>query len=68
MEQTSRVPSGAQDDLQAVPQESPQGELDEALVRQVADRVYRMLMQEMKYDQERLHMVRKKTSIRKGGR
>jgi hypothetical protein len=44
---------------------------DDALVKQVADRVYRMLLQELQVDHERLRLVTKKSladRFRKGGR
>ena len=68
MDRTSFVPSESENSTQSSSQGAQPGELDDDLVRQVADRVYRLLMQELKYDQERLRLVYKKTSSRKGGR
>ena len=68
MDQTSFVSTGPQNSRQSSAEGPQPGELDEDLVRQVADRVFRLLLQELKYDQERLRLVYKKTSARKGGR
>jgi hypothetical protein len=61
MDQTPSTPSESG-------QGQPPGEVTEALVRQVAERVYRMLLQELKYEHERLRLVSKKAGYRKGGR
>jgi hypothetical protein len=68
MDRTAFIPSGPQDQRQSSEQTSPPGELNDELVRQVADRVYRLLMQEMKYEMERVRLVSKKSVYRKGGR
>jgi hypothetical protein len=68
MDQTPLVPSRSQNSSSSSAQDAQPGELNDDLVRQIADRVYRMLMQDLKYDQERLRLVYKKTSTRKGGR
>jgi hypothetical protein len=50
---------------------SPPAGIDDALVQQIADRIYQRLLQEMQVEHERLRLVSKRTlasRFRKGGR
>lgn len=68
MDGTSLTASSPQDMRGDTEQASPPGKLDEELVRKVADRVYRLLLQDLKVEQERLRLVSKKAGYHKGGR
>jgi len=64
----AQIPSGNQERQSSSTLGSQAGGLDDELVRKVADQVYRLLMQEIKYDHERFGMISKKNGTRKGGR
>ena len=64
----AQIPSGNQEQQSSSTLGSQAGGLDDELVRKVADQVYRLLLQEIKYDHERFGMISKKNGTRKGGR